>query len=485
MNITPLSTTDLLSLSPFLILLGGGLILLLITAFFSAASKKYALYITLTTILGAVFALYNAPISKNPLLTPWLKFDSLSYLLSMLFLFIGIASTLLSSPFFKTFGSSRGEYYFLLLSTLFGLLLIADAQDFLTLFLGIETLSISLYVMCGYIKHWKFSNESAIKYFFMGSLAAAFLLYGIALIYGATGTTRLDLLLPAFKTLTNNADKVLFFSGIGFVTLALAFEAAVVPFHMWAPDVYDGAPNPVTAFMAVGTKAGAFAAFIRVFFTSLPQFNSLWNEGVAILAAITLIYANFVALRQNRMRRFFAYSGISHAGFLLIPVVAGTPAALQALLFYLVVYTVATLGCFAVLAYLDKSSDGVVFDDLHGLFKRAPFLAFLFTLCLLTLAGIPPTIGFFAKFYIFKAAFETGYYGLVLVGLLTTILSAFYYLRIVGIMLSDTGEKPFSLVYSRSALLVSAVTLILLVGFSLFPNPVINFLASTLTGQPI
>jgi len=473
----PLSYIDMLSLAPLLTLLGGGLLVLIVEAFFAAASKKISFYITLTTLLGTIFAVMYSPSSSNALLTPWIKFDALSHFLSLLFLFIGICSVLLSSPFFKTFDTSRGEYYFLLISAVFGLLLIADAQDFLTLFLGIETLSISLYVLCGYMKHWKFSSESAIKYFFLGSLAAAFLLYGIALIYGATGTTRFDKLLPAYKALSNNADQILFLSGIGFVTLALAFEAAIVPFHVWAPDVYDGAPTPVTAFMAVGTKAGAIAAFIRVFFTALPQFNPLWNECVTILAYITLIYANFVALRQTQLRRFFAYSGISHAGFLLIPIIAGTPEALNALLFYLVVYALATLGSFAVLAYLDKKSEGVVFDDLYGLFRRAPGLAFLFTLCLLTLAGMPPTIGFFAKFYIFKAAFDTGYYGLVIVGLLTTILSAFYYLRIVGIMLSEASDKPLSLVYSRSALLVGSFSLVLMLGLSFFPNPLLHFLA--------
>ena len=214
------------------------------------------------------------------------------------------------------------------------------------------------------------------------------------------------------------------------MTLGLAFKAAIVPFHVWAPDVYDGAPMPVTAFMAVGTKAGAFAAFTRVFLVALPQFDPLWNQGMAWLAIITMVYANIVALRQVQLRRFFAYSGISHAGFLLIPLIADTSDAPAALAFYLVVYAIATLGSFAILAFLDKDSHGVFLRDLQGFFYRSPFLAAIFTLCLLTLAGIPPTAGFFAKFYLFKIAFQSGYYTLVIVGLLTTILSAFYYVRI-------------------------------------------------------
>ena len=200
--------------------------------------------------------------------------------------------------------------------------------------------------------------------------------------------------------------KSLFQGGIALVTLALAFEAAIVPFQVWAPDVYQGAPTPVTAFMAVGPKVGAMAAFVRVFMVALPGFDPLWNEGLSLLIYPMLIYANYVALRQTQLRRFFAYSGISHAGFLLIAVVAGGPNALTALLFYLVVYAVATIGSFAVVAYLDRDSEGVAIADPNGLFRRSPYLAGILALCLLTLAGIPPTIGFFAKFYLFQVAFE-------------------------------------------------------------------------------
>lgn len=476
MNLS-LSLIDFAALSPLLILLGGALSLLLLESFAEKTSKQFSFVLTLITIAAALYAGFLAPVSANPLLTPWIKFDPLARIFTVFFLSIGFGTALLSSSFFERFEATEGEYYFLLLSSLFGLILIGSSADFLTLFLGLETLSIALYVLCGYMKKWHISHEAAIKYFLLGSLGAALLLYGIALIYGAIGTTRLDALLSGYKSLATKEGTALFFSGIALVTLGLAFKAAIVPFHVWAPDVYEGAPTPITAFMAVGTKVGAFAALVRVFMEALPQFNPLWNEGMALLAFPTLIYANIVALRQLQLRRFFAYSGISHAGFLLLPFVAGTPDALSALLFYLVIYAIATLGSFAVLALLDERSEGVMLKDLYGLFRRSPLLAAALTLCLFTLAGIPPTAGFFAKFYVFKVAFQAGYYALVVVALLTTILSAYYYLRIVGVMFSEAPAKEAAPERSFPAALVGLISVTSIIAISLYPTPLLNLLA--------
>ncbi|MCE5318749.1 MAG: NADH-quinone oxidoreductase subunit N [Parachlamydia sp.] len=473
MNIT-FGNADFAALSPLLILFSGTLLLLLVEAFAETLSRKYASYITLATLAAALYAVSMAPASSNPLLTPWVKFDSLARLFTIFFLIVGLASTLLAIPFFQRFLASyptpRGEFYFLLLSAVFGLILIGIAADFLTLFLGLETLSIALYILVGYMKKWPLSHEAAIKYFLMGALGTAFLLYGIALIYGATGSTSFEGLLPAYQKLSGSSQ-TLFLSGIALVTLGLAFKAAIVPFHVWAPDVYDGAPTPVTAFMAVGTKVGAFAAFARVFLIALPNFNPIWNEVLSFLACLTLIYANYVAMRQTQLRRFFAYSGISHAGFLLIPLVASTPDSLNALLFYLVIYALATLGAFAVLAFLDRRSAGVSLSDLRGLFSRSPLLAGILALCLLTLAGIPPTVGFFAKFYLFKVAFEAGYYGLVVVALLTTILSAYYYLRFVAAMFAEGPAEEGAPTRSWPAAVVGLLACAAIVLLSIYPAP--------------
>lgn len=437
-----LTAPDLLALSPILILLGGALLVLLLETFFESASKKGSFGLTVFTFAFSFFAALFSPESTNPLLTPWVHFNSLTKLFTASFSLIGLATSFLAAAFFeKNDQLPRGEYYFLLLTAVLGAILIGLSADFLTLFLGLETLSISLYVMVGYVKNWELSHEAQMKYFFMGAISASILLYGIAFIYGAIGTTNFSHLAEGYQGLQHSGENLLFFSGIALITVGLLFKAAIVPFHVWAPDTYEGAPTPVTAFMAVGTKAAAFVALALLFLVYLPSFNPAWNQLISYLAYPTLVYANMVALRQTELKRFFAYSGISHAGYLLLPLAAGGPDALSSLLFYLAVYSLATLGCFAVLSFLDKDSEGTTLEDLRGLYRKAPWLSALFAFFMLTLAGIPPTIGFFAKFYIFKVAYQAGFYGLVVVGLMMTLLSAYYYLRIISFMLVEEPDK--------------------------------------------
>lgn len=319
------------------------------------------------------------------------------------------------------------------------------------------------------MKMWDNAAEGSLKYFLLGAIAAALLLYGIALIYGAIGTTNLAALSEGYRAITVKSTQLLFIAGVAFITLGLAFKAALVPFHTWAPDVYESSPTPVTAFMSVATKAGAFAAFIRIFVIALPHFDPRWYQAITLLAIVTLLYANFVALKQVQLRRFFAYSGISHAGFLLIPIAAGTSGALQALLYYLVIYGFATIGAFAVLCYLDESKEGVSLENLKGLFHRSPFLAVTFALCLLTLAGIPPTAGFLAKFYIFKVAFEAELYPLIFVGLFTAILSAYYYLRIISYMFTEQTDLQPIPRQSIALLSLAGLVVIAMVVFSIYP----------------
>jgi NADH-quinone oxidoreductase subunit N len=469
-----MNLVDIAALGPLGILLVGCLLLLLIAAFAGKRTSSLTSWTTIGTLIFALISAWEAPKTEHPLITSWMRFDAITHFFTLFFLLIGLAITLLSRQFFKRFYASQGEYHFLLLASLFGLILIGASADFLTLFIGLETLSIALYVLCGYMKGWQLSHESAAKYFLIGSIAAAILLYGIALIYGAVGTTSFGALLAGYHGL-DQSSRFLFLIGISLVTVGLGFKAAIVPFHNWAPDVYDGAPSPVTAFMAVGTKVGAFAALLRIFLEALPQFDPLWNQGILLLACLTLIYANLVAIRQTHLRRFFAYSGISHAGFLLIPLVVGTAEAIPPLLAYMTVYAFATIGAFAVLIGLDKDSKGIDLQDLTGLFRHRPLYAALFALCLLTLAGIPPTIGFFAKFYLFKVAFEAGHITLVIVALLTAILAAYYYLRIISIMLTEgdrIGEHAGIRSYSHAIVAVVAFIGILLL--SIMPGLILQ-----------
>lgn len=470
-----LQQIDVFAIAPLLFIIALALSFLLIESVNQPLSNKISIPLAIVGLLVAICLSIVSPASQHSLLTNWIAFDSLSRIFTLLFLSTGLMIVLISPPFFKTFSSPQGEYFFLLFSALFGLMLIGSSADFLTLFLGIETLSLSLYVLCGYVKKWDYAKESALKYFLLGALATAILLYGIAFVYGAIGTTQLNAL-SQYHTLSSAPEKLLFMIGISLITLGLAFEGAIVPFQMWAPDVYAGASTPVTAFMAVGTKIGAFAAFIRVFLVSLPQFNPTWNEVIALLAYVTLIYANIVALQQTQIRRFFAYSGIAHAGFLLIPFAAQTSESLSAVLFYLSIYSISTLGAFSIFSSLERTNEGILLNDLKGLFWSSPLQATVLSLCLLTLAGIPPLAGFFAKFYVFKVAYEREYYGLVIVGLLTTILSAFFYMRIVAIMLSEKELEENPLQSSWSTSLVGAVASLALVGFSCFPNTLLNLL---------
>ena len=261
-----MNPVDYAALSPMIILLFGSLALLLIECFAEKWTKRFASQLTMSFLIAAFFAAYFAPPSTNTLLTGWLHFDSLGRFFTLFFLSIGLAVALLSSNFFNQFQAPKGEYYFLLLSSLLGLIFIGSAADFLTLFLGIETLSISLYVLCGYMKNSDPFSESSLKYFLMGSIAAAFLLYGIAFIYGAVGTTRFDDLLSGYQNMSSSKGPLFFLTGIVFITFAFSFEAAIVPLQAWAPDVYEGASTPVTAFMAVGTKSGGICSLYSSLF---------------------------------------------------------------------------------------------------------------------------------------------------------------------------------------------------------------------------
>lgn len=464
-----LNLTDLITLSPLLIVLSGALLLLVLESINEKVAKKYSFAVAAIALIVSLGLTFYVPSSDAPALTRWIRFDFVSTFFTAFFLLITIVVSLLSLSFFDRYQASLGEYYFLLLSATLGLILIAISADFLTLFLGIETSSLSIYVLAGYMKNWKISQEAAIKYFFIGSLAASFLIYGIAFIYGATGSTSFDSLLTVSPYFPFVSQQVFFLGGIALIIVGLSFKAAIVPFHAWAPDVYAGSPTPVVAFMAVGIKGGAFAALIRIFIQTFPQFNNLWNEGMEWLALITIVYGNFVAMRQMELRRFFAYSGISHAGFLLIPLVAITDSSLSVLLFYLVVYTAATLGSFAILEALEKNPRGVSFEDLRGLFHRSPLLGGVFIVCLLTLSGMPPLAGFFAKFYLFKLSWEAGYYILVIVALLASIFSAFYYLRIISIILSESTKESF--IPPLSARAVAMILCATIFFFTVYPNP--------------
>jgi NADH-quinone oxidoreductase subunit N len=372
-----------------------------------------------------------------------------------------------------------GEYYGVMLLSASGMVILAHAANLVTIFLGIETMSIGVYVMTAMRRRSRRGNEAAMKYFLIGAFATGFLVYGMALIYGAAGTTNL---LEMREALVKTENPGLVVAGGFLLVVAFGFKVAAVPFHMWAPDAYEGAPTPVTAFMAAGVKAAAIAAMIRMFGLGLGgdvlPFGSFgWASPLVVIAALTITIGNLSAIRQDNIKRMLAYSSISHAGVLIVGLCAlglGSSTANQGLVYYLIAYTFTTMGAFAVVAYVgSRGRERLLVDDWAGLGSKQPAAALAMTICLLSLGGIPPTSGFFGKFYVFKAAMEV-YDGqllwLVIVGIVNSAISIYYYLRIVTAMYFRDASHPFTPTRSAGLLFVIAICPILIFEMGLMPG---------------
>ena len=385
---------------------------------------------------------------------------------------VGLASILiclLSMSYLAQIRINHGEFYALLLLSTSGMFLLVGAVDLMTLFLGIELMSIPLYVMAGFDRRNLRSNESAFKYFLVGSFASAILLYGIALIYGVTGTLEFAGIQKAFPP-----GNPLGMIGLAMLIVGFAFKVATVPFHQWAPDVYEGAPTAVTAYMATTVKVAAFAALLRLLVQAFGPVTASLVDLFWILSVLTILVGNVTALIQNNLKRLLAYSSIAHAGYLLIGFATGTVDGYSAVLFYLLVYVFMNVGAFAVLTALTQQGrDCDSFDDLAGLARQRPGLAALLTLFALSLAGIPGTAGFFAKFFLFKAAIDAGQTVLALVGVLGSVISIYYYLRFPVVMYfgdatSAAAPQRREVSTGEALVLVLCAAIVLLFGF--FPS---------------
>jgi NADH-quinone oxidoreductase subunit N len=349
---------------------------------------------------------------------------------------------LLSPAYLTRVRLPAGEYYSLLLLSTVGAMMMAASGTLATLFLGLEILSVPLYILAGLARRSARSQEAGLKYLLLGAFATAFFVYGVALVYGATGS--IDL-----RRIGEAARGPLLDAGVALLTIGLAFEAALVPFHAWAPDVYEGAPLPVTAFMSVGAKIGAFAGLLRVFPLGTPLLADQWTPALAGIAILTMVLGNLAALFQTNVKRLLAYSGIAHAGYLLIGIASGGAAGVWSVLFYLLVYAGMNLGVFGVLLLLARRGEEADrLDDLAGLVGRAPWAAVALAVCMVSLAGLPPTAGFIGKLYLFRAALGAHQTTLALVGVLTSVVSVYYYLRVAYVALS--GDAPQAVSVGRS-----------------------------------
>jgi NADH-quinone oxidoreductase subunit N len=449
---------DLKLILPLLILWGAAGLILLGDVFVWKRDKDWNPRLALVGVVAALVLTLHFLLQMWGESASWIAFgrgvmaDGLAAVGALALLTTAILSILMAWTYLKNRGLDHGEYYVLLLLSVSGAMLMAAANDLIVLFLGLEVLSFALYVLAGFARTEEKSEEASIKYFLLGAFASAFLLYGIALVYGATQTTNLgDIAKWAAQHKTSLLASPMMLAGIALLIVGLGFKAAVIPFHQWTPDVYEGAPTSVTAFMAGAAKIGAFAAVLRVFDALVPLHHH-WLPAIQVIAILTMALGNWMAVTQTNVKRMLAYSSIAHAGYLLVAVAAmahrdstagGALAhdlAVSGALFYLFAYTFMTLGAFGVLVYLsNRGKDYQTLGDLRGLSRHDSFAAYAMLFFMLSLGGIPPTMGFMGKLQIFMAALSAGEYALAIVMALTSAMAVYYYLRIVWMM---TFEEP-------------------------------------------
>jgi NADH-quinone oxidoreductase subunit N len=401
--------------------------------------------------------------------------DNFGVAFKILFVGVSILALFIAHRFLSVKGINRPEFYALLLVSTMGMMVMANSTDLVVMFLGLEIMSVPLYVMAGFARRRLESNEAGIKYFLMGAFASAFLVMGIAFVFGASGTTDLRRLVADFHFIVSNY-KLYMYSGVALILIGFGFKVAAVPFHTWVPDVYQGAPTPVTAFFAVGPKAAGFAVLLRIFSFGFADMELL-STVFWVLAVLTMSVGNILALRQNNVKRMLAYSSIAHAGYILIALAVGGENAVSAAIFYLVAYAVFNLGGFAVVTLLEtRSGCQSDFSELAGLSRSNPYLSAVLALFMFALSGFPPTVGFFGKFYIFSAAVRAGFIWLTVIGVMNSFLSVYYYLRVVKVSYFDAHEGAVSPVrYSPAMVLALVITAIGTLGLGFFPQQLLEF----------
>jgi NADH-quinone oxidoreductase subunit N len=475
-----MTLTDLLHnmnvVLPIAILIAWSCVLLIVDLFIPKGHKGWtallaALGLLLTmgltiTLAGQATAGFNGMVIK----------DGFSFFLNILFLGSGLAGITLAYDYIRRMGIERGEYYVLLLFSISGMMLMSQANDLIVVFLALELLSIPLYVLAGFARPRLESEEASLKYFLMGAFSGGFVVFGIALVFGATGTTNLSEIFAALGATVTNLP--LLTIGAALILVGLGFKVAAVPFHMWTPDVYHGSPSAVTAFMSVGAKAGGFAALLRIFISAFPGLSANMTMILWTISALTMFLGNVVAIAQSNIKRLLAYSSIAHAGYILMALVPYGNAAINkntisAALFYLVAYAFTSFGAWAVVIALEKAEgQGLALDDYAGLARKYPLLAASMAVFMLSFTGVPPTLGFMGKFYLFRTVIEGGYLGLALIGVFTSLISAYYYLRVIVIMYMREGEPVARTEFWVQFTAVASAVLIILL--TLVAGPLLN-----------
>jgi len=440
-----LSSTDYEVLTPYILLTVWACILLLVDLFIPKGRKGITALLSALG-LGLTLSFTLIQIGKEQVgFNGMVVVDGFSIFINVLLLISGLLGVALAYGYVKRMGIERGEYYILLLFSVTGMMLMAQAADLIIVFLALELLSIPLYVLAAFAHPKLESEEAGMKYFLLGAFSTGFVVYGVALIFGATQSTSL---VAIVESASHSSSNLLLTIGAALLLVGFGFKVAAVPFHMWTPDVYQGAPTAVTAFMSSGAKIAGFAALLRVFATAFPSIATDMTGVLWALAALTMIVGNIIAISQTDIKRLLAYSSIAHAGYILMafvpygnpdPKIAST--AVAAGLFYLVSYAVTNFGAWGVVIALEKKEGkGLAIEDYAGLGKKHPALAAAMTVFILSLIGFPPTLGMVGKFYLFRSAIDGGFTGLAIIGVLTSLISAFYYLRVVVNMYMKEGD---------------------------------------------
>ncbi|MBI3158743.1 MAG: NADH-quinone oxidoreductase subunit N [Chloroflexi bacterium] len=474
-----ISSTDLLAILPTAFVVVWACTLLLVDVFAGAGGKRLTPWLAALGLLAALVLSVRGGGLEQTAFNGMLEVDGFSHAINALVLGSGLLAVLLSVDYLRQHGIAKGEYYVMLLFSISGVMLMGAAADLIVVFLSIELLSIPLYILAAFAQPDPKSEEAGLKYFLLGAFAGAFLLYGVALVYGATASTRLSEITAAVAAGLENPIFLLL--GAALILIGFGFKVAAAPFHMWTPDVYEGAPTPVTAFMAVGAKVGGFAALLRVFIVAFPSLGADLAPVLIGVVAATLIIGNVAAIAQNNIKRLLAYSSISHAGFILMAFVPYADDAvyrdtLAAALFYLLAFAVTSFGSWAVVMALEKAEGkGLELQDYAGLFRRHPGLAVAMFVFMLSFIGVPPTLGFAGKFYLFRAVLEGGYVGLAVLGVLTSLVSAYYYLRVVVVMFMQDGKPQAQA--SPLLNLATAVTAVGTVALFFFSQPLLDWAA--------
>jgi len=454
---------DMTVIMPEIILTVSAMILLMLELFFKNKSA-----IALIGAVSAGAALFAIPISYGEAFGGAFISDGFSAYFKFIFIINLVLTILISLRYIQRQKSDYGEYYSILLFATAGMMLMASAKDLIVLYLGLELMALSTYILAGIKRHDIKSNEAAIKYFLLGAFSSAFLLYGISLLYGMTTTT--DIYKIAEYLQTQEVAPSLLLS-MALIAAAFSFKIAAAPFHMWAPDVYEGAPTSITAFMSVGPKAAGFAVISRVFYTAFGSIQLEWTAVLIGIAILTMAVGNILALVQTNIKRMLAYSSIAHAGYALIGVITGTGEGIIAMMTYLLIYAFMNIGAFSIVILLEKGDE---LSDYEGLAKSRPLVAALMLVFMFSLTGIPPTAGFIGKFNLFTAAVSAGYTWLVVIAVIFSSISAYYYLRVVMKMYMKEMKEEAEIAISPSLGFAILITVLMVFVIGIMPSVVIG-----------